>query len=357
VTLEVYSIQPKDSSNSSSMKPVYSMRIRREPMTDQPESNPNMIGNYCLVKTVGQGSYGKVKLAINKDTKQQVAIKILLKSRMKGPELERTRRETEILRSLIHPNIAQLIELIETDEYMYIVMEYAGRTLLSYVLERHGLGETDARKFFLELLSAIRYCHTKNIIHRDIKHQNILLDEVSNCKLIDFGLSNFMEEGKLRSTFCGTPAYAAPEMILGKRYVGPEVDVWSMAVVLYSMITGVFPFENVGDIIKGAYKDPKDSTPECCDLLKKMLQVEASQRITLEQVAAHPWSLNQISSIQPSNGVSTTSIAPSPSSPVKEIECKVVEGANGNHDPKTNGISNGQTNDKVEASVPVQSGL
>jgi len=116
-----------------------------------------------------------------------------------------------------------------------------------------------------------------------------------------------MEEGKMRSTFCGTPAYAAPEMILGKKYNGPEVDVWSLGVVLYSMITGVFPFENVGDIIKGTYKDPKDCSPVCCDILKKMLQVDILLRATLNQILDHPWCKEQKTG-----------------EPLKEIECTVV---------------------------------
>lgn len=195
-------------------------------------------------------------------SQQKVAIKILQKTRMKDQELDRAKRETEILSKLQHPHIAKLYEVVEvclvnflvcvrrgcnhcvccvcicfcstlvllfsrsfsffssviwsllqTDDALNIVMEFAGRTLLAYVLERGGLGEADAHKFFVQILSAIHYCHKMNIIHRDIKHQNILLDDNDNCKLIDFGLSNFMEEGRLRSTFCGTPAYAAPEMV------------------------------------------------------------------------------------------------------------------------------------------------
>lgn len=292
VIFEVYPFQEAKSATTA----LYSVRIKRtESEKDQGSGeNHKVIGNYYIIKTVGQGSYGKVKLACQKDTKENVAIKILQKARMKQPELERARRETDIMRKLSHPHIAKLFEVIETEEAMNIVMEFAGRTLLSYVLERGGLGEEPAKKFFMELLSAIKYCHDMNIIHRDIKHQNILLDDKDNCKLIDFGLSNFMEEGKLRSTFCGTPAYAAPEMILGKKYVGPEVDIWSMGVVLYSMITGVFPFENVGDIIKGMFKEPKNTSPECIDLLKQMLQVDIQNRATLEQVVKHPWSQSMI---------------------------------------------------------------
>jgi len=233
---------------------------------------------------------------------------------MKALELDRARRETEILSQLIHPHIARLYEVIETTTAMHLVMEYAESTLLAYVLERNGLPETEARKFFSQILSAVSYCHKKNIIHRDIKHQNLLLEKNHSTKLIDFGLSNFMEEGKLRSTFCGTPAYAAPEMILGKQYVGPEVDVWSLGVVLYSMITGVFPFENVADIIKGQYVDPKNISEGCSDLIRKMLTVDIKERYSIEQIVEHPW-LSEVSaqlSAQENSGE------------VKEIECTVV---------------------------------
>jgi serine/threonine protein kinase len=121
---------------------------------------------------------------------------------MSQSEVQRAKREIEILKHLKHPNIAHLYDAIETET-----------ELLSYVLERRGLGEQDAKTFFLQILAAIAHCHSINIVHRDIKHQNILLDDNNVCKLIDFGLSNFMEEGKWRSTFCGTPAYAAPEMV------------------------------------------------------------------------------------------------------------------------------------------------
>eukprot|EP00027_Filamoeba_sp_ATCC50430_P011920 CAMPEP_0168565058 /NCGR_PEP_ID=MMETSP0413-20121227/13601_1 /TAXON_ID=136452 /ORGANISM="Filamoeba nolandi, Strain NC-AS-23-1" /LENGTH=717 /DNA_ID=CAMNT_0008596821 /DNA_START=116 /DNA_END=2266 /DNA_ORIENTATION=+ len=332
-------------------KMMYAARIRRaDSETKQlPENQLKSIGDYYITKTVGQGSYGKVKLAYHRDSKEYVAIKILQKAKMLPPELERARRETEILSKLNHPNIVRLLKVVETDTSMNIIMEYAGRTLLSYVLERGGLGEFESRKFFLQLLSAVEYCHNRNIVHRDIKHQNILLDDQLNCKVIDFGLSNFMEEGKMRSTFCGTPAYASPEMIVGKKYVGPEVDIWSMGVVLYSMITGVFPFENVGDIIKGHLKEPSGVSRECLDLIKRMLTVDITQRACLQDILKHPWVLgtqlpndsNASSPPMDHAGVANTSSLPnsptqsSPSVssgsslenncvPVKVIECTVV---------------------------------
>lgn len=136
-----------------------------------------------------------------------------MKKGLKDSELERVKRETEILRQIDHPHIAKLYEVVDTEESLNLIMEYAGNTLLAYVLEKGGLQEAEAREFFRQILSAVEYCHEKNIIHRDLKHQNLLLNKDGHAKLIDFGLSNFMEKGKYRNTFCGTPAYAAPEMV------------------------------------------------------------------------------------------------------------------------------------------------
>jgi len=138
-------------------------------------------------------------------------------------------------------------------------------------------------------LCALECCHANEIIHRDLKLQNILLDHNQNVKLIDFGLSNFMEEGKFRNTFCGTPAYASPEILLGKQYRGPEVDVWSLGVVLYSMLTAKFPFGNVSEILKGKFNVPDNVSEECKDLLQKMLLPKKEERATLQQVLTHPW--------------------------------------------------------------------
>jgi len=283
---------------SSTGAPQYSARIKRmdnsaheQPSSELTENGNSVgknIGDYHLVRTVGSGTYGKVKLATHKDSKSQVAIKMLQKSKMTPLDLERARREIEILKQLVHVNIAKLFEIIETEDHLNIVMEYAERTLLSYVLEKSGLAEDESRDFFMQMLSAINYCHKKNIVHRDIKHQNILLRQ-GVIKLIDFGLSNFFEEGRLRATFCGTPAYASPEMILGKKYVGPEVDVWSLGVVLYSMLTGNFPFDSVGDIIQGKYVEIAHISQECCIILRGMLTVDISSRWTVENLLNSDW--------------------------------------------------------------------
>jgi serine/threonine protein kinase len=151
----------------------------------------------------------------------------------------------------------------------------------------NALSEDNTRHIFKQLVDVVQYCHTLKIIHRDIKHKNILFDEKGNLKLIDFGLSNWSCQGNM--SFCGTPAYASPEMLLGVPYMGPEVDVWSLGIVLYSTVTGKLPFTTVVDMVKGQYSLPSSLSPECRDLIQQCLQVEAAKRVTVDKIMEHPW--------------------------------------------------------------------
>jgi len=152
------------------------------------------------------------------------------------------------------------------------------------------LHEAKARRVFQQLTSAVQYCHSLNIIHRDIKHKNILFDNRGSVKLIDFGLSNWACGGVM--SFCGTPAYASPEMLLGTQYMGPEVDVWSLGILLYSLVTGKLPFLNVVDIVKQNYIIPPSLSHECADLIRKCLLIDLSKRATLNDIANHTWLTN-----------------------------------------------------------------
>jgi len=209
---------------------------------------------------------------------------------MSEQDKQRARREIRILKQLTdtgNPHIVKLIDSQETDAHIILIQEYvSGGQLVSFLKQR--LNEQTALVMFKQLLSALECCHKNHIIHRDIKLENILLDENQAIKLIDFGVSNFMEEGVFRNTFCGTPAFASPEILLGEEYHGPEVDVWSIGVVLYYMLTCTYPFLNIGAILKGKFADPQAS-PACIDLIRRMLTREKSDRITLEQIMEHPW--------------------------------------------------------------------
>jgi serine/threonine protein kinase len=255
-----------------------------------------MIGDYIFSNAL---DHSKIAVGFHKDTKEKVAVKILKKSQMSPSELIRAKREVEImmkLTSVEHPHIAKMLYWEETEDLLFIVLEYmSGGELLAYILKRGGLPEFEARKFFVQIVSAVKCLHDNHIVHRDIKHQNIMLDDKNNVKMIDFGLSNFVQEGVFRETFCGTPAYAAPEMILGRKYSGFEVDLWSLGVVLYSMLTGFFPFRTVGDIVEGKFVAPTEVSPDCVNLLQSMLTVDRASRIKLSGILHHPWIIRTLS--------------------------------------------------------------
>jgi len=257
----------------------------------QDATTGDMIGDFIIVRSLD--GKGMVKLAVHKVNKQKVAVKLLRKENMNSQELERARREIDIMKQLTllnNPYIIKLIDLLETDTHIYMIEEYvSGGELVALILKNQGLTEPHAHKLFKQILNAIECCHNNQIIHRDIKLSNILVDESKNIKLIDFGVSNFMEEGAFRNTFCGTPAYASPEILLGEEYKGPEVDLWSLGVVLYSMLTTQFPFKTIADILKGDFKEPETISDVCLDLLKRMLVVKKEHRETLEGVLNHPW--------------------------------------------------------------------
>jgi len=216
-------------------------------------------GKYVYNKVIGSGCFGRVYLGRNVSTNQEVAVKCLFKKNMSPEDITRATREITILKKLRHPHVCNLFDWYNTEDFIYLVMEYAsGGELFDHMKSRGKLSENEARHFFKQILSAVDFCHSNNIIHRDLKDKNILLDFQSNIKLIDFGLSNF-SDGVLRDrTYCGTPAYSAPEMILGSKYRGPEVDVWSLGVLLYNMVSGRMPFRTINDISQGTFAPLRD---------------------------------------------------------------------------------------------------
>jgi serine/threonine protein kinase len=256
------------------------------------QDDQRVVGDYILLKALG-GENGHVQLAIHKTTQKKVAVKTLKKDQMNEEELERARREIKIMEKLTqldNPHIIKLIDWHETPTNFNLIVEYvSGGELVSLIKEKGGLTEEQSKRLFKQMVSALSCCHQQNIIHRDLKLQNILLDSEGNIKLIDFGLSNFVETGVFRNTFCGTPAFAPPEILLGTEYKGPEVDLWSLGVVLYAMITAEFPFKTVGEILKGKYAEPSDVSSECRDLLKRLLVVKKEDRLDVEGISKHPW--------------------------------------------------------------------
>ncbi|XP_029611110.1 MAP/microtubule affinity-regulating kinase 3 isoform X5 [Salmo trutta] len=247
------------------------------------------IGNYRLLKTIGKGNFAKVKLARHILTGREVAIKIIDKTQLNPTSLQKLFREVRIMKILNHPNIVKLFEVIETEKTLYLVMEYAsGGEVFDYLVAHGRMKEKEARAKFRQIVSAVQYCHQKNIVHRDLKAENLLLDADMNIKIADFGFSNEFTMGSKLDTFCGSPPYAAPELFQGKKYDGPEVDVWSLGVILYTLVSGSLPFDgqNLKElrerVLRGKYRIPFYMSTDCENLLKRFLVLNPSKRGTLE---------------------------------------------------------------------------
>uniref|UniRef100_A0A8D0AQ48 non-specific serine/threonine protein kinase n=1 Tax=Sander lucioperca TaxID=283035 RepID=A0A8D0AQ48_SANLU len=252
------------------------------------EEHPH-IGNYRLLKTIGKGNFAKVKLARHVLTGREVR-------QTNVPLSQQLFREVRIMKLLNHPNIVKLFEVIETEKTLYLVMEYAsGGEVFDYLVAHGRMKEKEARAKFRQIVSAVQYCHQRRIVHRDLKAENLLLDADMNIKIADFGFSNEFTVGSKLDTFCGSPPYAAPELFQGKKYDGPEVDVWSLGVILYTLVSGSLPFDgqNLKElrerVLRGKYRIPFYMSTDCENLLKKLLVLNPVKRGSLEQIMKDHW--------------------------------------------------------------------
>ncbi|XP_064784153.1 MAP/microtubule affinity-regulating kinase 3-like isoform X8 [Oncorhynchus masou masou] len=267
------------------------VRTRNSGADEQPH-----VGNYRLLKTIGKGNFAKVKLARHILTGREVAIKIIDKTQLNPNSLQKLFREVRIMKLLNHPNIVKLFEVIETERTLYLVMEYAsGGEVFDYLVAHGRMKEKEARAKFRQIVSAVQYCHQKHIVHRDLKAENLLLDADMNIKIADFGFSNEFTMGNKLDTFCGSPPYAAPELFQGKKYDGPEVDVWSLGVILYTLVSGSLPFDgqNLKElrerVLRGKYRIPFYMSTDCENLLKRFLVLNPAKRGTFEQIMKDRW--------------------------------------------------------------------
>ena len=273
---------------------LYNQRIN---YNDNPCIHRKYIGQFILGEKLGQGTFGIVVLATHQLTGEKVAVKILEKEKI-IQEADKTRieREIKILKNLRHNNIVHLYDVKETASSLYIIMEYIqGKELFDYIVGKKRLSEIEACNFYQQIISGIEYLGKIRVVHRDLKPENLLLDNKKNIKIVDFGLSNIYPNNELLKTACGSPCYAAPEMINGELYNGLEADIWSSGIVLYAMLCGYLPFED-GDnevlykkITNGKFKTPKFLSENCKDILHRILNVDPEKRFTIKQIKKHPW--------------------------------------------------------------------
>nr|XP_022318993.1 5'-AMP-activated protein kinase catalytic subunit alpha-2-like isoform X9 [Crassostrea virginica] len=255
------------------------------------------IGHYILGDTLGIGTFGKVKIATHQLTNHKVAVKILNRQKIKSLDVVgKIKREIQNLKLFRHPHIIKLYQVISTPTDIFMVMEYvSGGELFDYIVKHGKLKEPEARRFFQQIISGVDYCHRHMVVHRDLKPENLLLDSSLNVKIADFGLSNMMHDGEFLRTSCGSPNYAAPEVISGKLYAGPEVDIWSCGVILYALLCGTLPFddEHVPTLFRkiksGIFAVPDYLNKEVVSLLCLMLQVDPLKRATIAQIRDHDW--------------------------------------------------------------------
>uniref|UniRef100_A0A3B3VML4 non-specific serine/threonine protein kinase n=1 Tax=Poecilia latipinna TaxID=48699 RepID=A0A3B3VML4_9TELE len=253
----------------------------------------NLKHRYEFLETLGKGTYGKVKKAKERSGRL-VAVKSIRKEKIKDDQdLVHIRREIEIMSSLCHPHIITIYEVFENKDKIVIVMEYASQgDLYDYICDKKNLSEHEARHFFRQIVSALNFM--LQLLHRDLKLENILLDGNGNVKIADFGLSNLYHRDEYLQTFCGSPLYASPEIVNGWPYRGPEVDTWSLGVLLYTLVHGTMPFDGlnhkilVQQISTGSYRKPNKPS-DACGLIRWMLMVNPERRATIEEVAGHWW--------------------------------------------------------------------
>ncbi|OAQ33547.1 Pkinase-domain-containing protein, partial [Linnemannia elongata AG-77] len=252
---------------------------------------------YTYIGTIGQGNFGKVLLAENDITGEQVAVKILEKAQFKSEQQRlHATREARLMATLRHPNIVDVKTVMEDDYRILIVMEnLTGGELFDYISNKGSLDEKEARRIFQQIVLAIHYCHENNVVHRDLKPENILLDSERNVRVADFGFGNNWHKDRHLTTYCGSPFYAAPEMVSGTPYIGPETDVWSLGVILYVLVCGRLPFDAsdlpalFAQIKRGNYQKPREGSIDVCSLIHRMLTVDPKRRATLTDVLRSRW--------------------------------------------------------------------
>ena len=260
------------------------------------DNNKKKETQFILGKKIGQGTFATVRLATHIKTNEIVAIKILDKEKMKEIDKIRSNREIKILKKMRHRNIVHLYNDINTEKLIYLIMEYVkGKELLAYINEKNKLNENESCYYFQQIISGIEYLEKLKIVHRDIKLENIIIEDNKNIKILDFGLSNFYQKNNILYSSCGSLCYASPEMVEGKKYSGSCVDIWPSGIVLFAMLCGYLPFTDSNEqklfkkIVEGKLYFPHYLSEQAKDLLNKVLTKDPLKRITINKIKKHPW--------------------------------------------------------------------
>ena len=258
------------------------------------EKVPKVLKDYVFIKDIGEGNFGKVKLSKLISTNEMFAIKILNKEKLKAQTKTSSINEIEILSKLNHPNIIHVEKILEDEINYYIIMEYCSDgELFDYIVKLEKLDEIEAATFFYQLIIGVEYIHKQNLAHRDLKPENLLLTKNHLLKIIDFGLCHDFDGTKLLKTKCGSPSYAAPEILKGFPYNGFKSDIWCCGIILFGMLCGYLPFD--GDNNQEIFRQIVECNPEyppflendSIDLLSKILNDEPDDRITINQIKEH----------------------------------------------------------------------
>ncbi|KAI4379474.1 hypothetical protein MLD38_005767 [Melastoma candidum] len=265
------------------------------------------VGKYQLGRTVGEGTFAKVKFARNSENGESAAIKILAKSTiLRHKMVDQIKREISIMKIVRHPNIVALHEVLASKTKIYIVLEFvAGGALFDKIVHQGRLSEEECRTFFQQLIDAIAHCHSKGVYHRDLKPENLLLDSHERLKVSDFGLSALHQQSDgLLHTTCGTPNYIAPEVLAKQGYIGAAADVWSCGIILFVLMSGYLPFDETD--LPTLYKKINDAefscpfwfSPGATSLIQKILDPNPKTRIRIDEIRRHPWFQNNYVPVQ-----------------------------------------------------------
>ncbi|XP_052453458.1 SNF related kinase b [Carassius gibelio] len=255
-------------------------------------------GLYDLDRTLGKGHFAVVKLARHVFTGQLVAVKVIDKTKLDDLATGHLLQEVRCMKLVQHPNVVRLYEVIDTQTKLYLILELGdGGDMYDYILRHEGgVAEDMAKMHFAQIVRAIAYCHRLHVVHRDLKPENVVFfRQQGTVKLTDFGFSNHFQPGTMLMTSCGSLAYSAPEILLGEEYDAPAVDIWSLGVILYMLVCGHPPFQEANDsetlimIMDCRYNVPNHVSPECKDLISRMLQRDPAKRASLTAIEGHSW--------------------------------------------------------------------